>query len=170
MAEDYRVTIRLSPELAAQLQARGCHGQPVAAIVRQALVAYLARQPETAETAPVLADTVAAMAARLDALHGQVEHLAARLDLVAAERQPVAARGRQPVADVAASPRQAAAATTAPPADPPAPQPRPRGQRKLTPRQIRALRAKRARGTPIKGLLEDYGVSKATLFRYLHEA
>jgi hypothetical protein len=39
----FRVTIRLTPELYAQLQARGSHGPPLAAIVRQALVEYLAR-------------------------------------------------------------------------------------------------------------------------------
>jgi hypothetical protein len=29
------------------------------------------------------------------------------------------------------------------------------------------MRAKRARGTPIKALMEEYGLSKATVFRYL---
>jgi hypothetical protein len=41
------------------------------------------------------------------------------------------------------------------------------GQYKLTPRQTASLRAKRQRGTPIKALMEEYGISKATLFRYL---
>ena len=41
-----RLMIRLSPELYAQLAARGRSGQPLAAIVRDALVDYLARQPE----------------------------------------------------------------------------------------------------------------------------
>jgi hypothetical protein len=45
-----------------------------------------------------------------------------------------------------------------------------RGGLKLTPGQAKALRAKRARGTSIKALMEEYGVSKATLFRYLAEA
>jgi hypothetical protein len=40
-------------------------------------------------------------------------------------------------------------------------------QYKLTPRQVASLRAKRQRGTPIKALMEEYGISKATLFRYL---
>jgi hypothetical protein len=41
------------------------------------------------------------------------------------------------------------------------------GQRKLTPRQAAALRAKRAAGAPIKTLMQDYGLSKASVFRYL---
>ena len=43
------------------------------------------------------------------------------------------------------------------------------GQYKLTARQAAQLRAKRQRGTPIKALMEEYGISKATLFRYLKE-
>jgi hypothetical protein len=42
-----------------------------------------------------------------------------------------------------------------------------RGQHKLTPRQAAALRAKRQRGAPIKQLMDDYGLSKASVFRYL---
>jgi hypothetical protein len=148
MAE-HRLTIRLDAALYAQLAACGSQGQPLAAIVRQALLEYVARQLETPPAVPDVALMLAAMAARLDALQEQVEALTMQVDALAAIRQP-------------------AAATTATPADTPAPQPRPRGQRKLTPRQIRALRAKRARGTPIKVLMEDYDVSKATLFRYLH--
>ena len=43
----------------------------------------------------------------------------------------------------------------------------PIGQYKLTPRQVRSLRAKRARGTPIKALMQEFSISKATVFRYL---
>ena len=43
----------------------------------------------------------------------------------------------------------------------------PIGQYKLTPRQVRSLRAKRARGTPIRALMEEFSISKATVFRYL---
>jgi hypothetical protein len=43
------------------------------------------------------------------------------------------------------------------------------GQYKLTPRQVASLRKKRQRGTPMKALMEEYGISKATLFRYLKE-
>jgi hypothetical protein len=42
-----------------------------------------------------------------------------------------------------------------------------RGGLKLTPQQEAALRAKRQQGTPIKALMEEYGISKATVFRYL---
>jgi len=42
-----------------------------------------------------------------------------------------------------------------------------RGGLKLTPQQEAALRAKRKQGTPVKKLMEEYGISKATLFRYL---
>jgi hypothetical protein len=49
MAE-FRVTIRLSAELYAQLQAHGSHGQLLAAIVREALTEYLARQPTTPQS------------------------------------------------------------------------------------------------------------------------
>jgi hypothetical protein len=45
-----------------------------------------------------------------------------------------------------------------------------RGVPKLTPRQVKALRAKRARGVPVKALMEEYSLSKATVFRYLAEA
>jgi hypothetical protein len=46
MADTHRVMMRLSPELYAQLTARGSAGQPLAAIVRQALAEYLTKQPE----------------------------------------------------------------------------------------------------------------------------
>jgi hypothetical protein len=46
MADTHRVMVRLSPELYAQLAARGSSGQPLAAIIRQALIDYLAQQPE----------------------------------------------------------------------------------------------------------------------------
>jgi hypothetical protein len=46
MSQTYRLMIRLSPELYTQLEARGSSGQPLATIVRQAFIDYLARQPE----------------------------------------------------------------------------------------------------------------------------
>lgn len=89
MPDEYRVTIRLDPSLYAQLEACGCHGQPMAAIIRQALVEYLARQPQDLSSAVNLAGTVAAMAASLAALRTQVEDLTARVDILAATRQPI---------------------------------------------------------------------------------
>jgi predicted transcriptional regulator len=42
-----------------------------------------------------------------------------------------------------------------------------RGRHKLTPRQVRALRDKHLRGVPVPALLDEYGISRASLFRYL---
>jgi len=70
---EYRVTIRLPAALYAQLQARGSQGQPLAAIVRHALVDYLSRHPDTPQSAVELATAVAAMAARLDGLQAVQE-------------------------------------------------------------------------------------------------
>jgi hypothetical protein len=86
---------------------------------------------------------VAAIAAKLDGLQDQVEQLAARLETVAASEQPLAARPRQPEQPPAAR------------------------QRKLTPRQVRALRDKHQRGVPVPALMEEYGISRASVFRYL---
>ncbi len=43
----------------------------------------------------------------------------------------------------------------------------PVGRRKLTPRQGRALRDKHLRGVSIAALQEEYGISRASVFRYL---
>jgi hypothetical protein len=42
-----------------------------------------------------------------------------------------------------------------------------RGGLKLTPQQEAALRAKRQQGTSIQALMKEYGISRATVFRYL---
>jgi hypothetical protein len=42
-----------------------------------------------------------------------------------------------------------------------------RGVPKLTPRQIRALRDKRHRGVSVPALIDEYGISRASVFRYL---
>src|SRR5438874_10177812 len=97
---DHRVTIRLSPELYAQLEARGSHGQPLAAIVRDALAHYLVWQPEQPPTAEDTTTTLTAMAASIEELQRQVQHLTIRLDTLAADRLPTAAteQSRQPQA------------------------------------------------------------------------
>src|SRR5215510_735244 len=95
MPEEYHVTIRLTPEIYTQLEARGSQGQPLAALVRQALVDYLTRQPEAPASAEELALAAAAVAARLDGLQAQVEALATRVESLAAVRQPAAATPRQ---------------------------------------------------------------------------
>ncbi len=97
MPDEYRVTIRLSPALYAQLETRGSHGLPLAAIVRDALADYLARQPEPPVSVESTATALAAMAATLTALQAQVDHLATRLDALAADWQSRAAT-RQPAA------------------------------------------------------------------------
>jgi hypothetical protein len=173
MPDEYRVTIRLAPDLYAQLEARGSHGQPLAAIIRDALADYLARQPEPTGRLDVPGTTVAAMAASLAELQAQVQHLTARLDALAADRQPTAARSRQPAAAAAATPADTPAVPAArppPAADRPGAAPEVvlwSGLHKLTPRQGDELRAKRARGAPIKALMQEYGLSKATVHRYL---
>jgi hypothetical protein len=98
MPKPHRVMIRLSPALYAQLEARGSHGQPLAAIVRQALVDYLTQQPEepasshsSHEQPPELREQLVTMAASLQELHAQVDALTARLDALAAPQQPQAA-------------------------------------------------------------------------------
>ena len=45
-----------------------------------------------------------------------------------------------------------------------------RGQRKLTPRQQRALRDKYQRGVSVPALMDEYGISRASVFRYLQSA
>jgi predicted transcriptional regulator len=115
MPDEYRVTIRLSPELYTQLEARGSHGQPLAAIVRDALEHYLTRQPEPPQSAESQAMTLAAMAASIADLQGQVQQLTARVDMLAAGWQPVTAsvqtqpRRRQPVAATTADTAQSSA-------------------------------------------------------------
>jgi hypothetical protein len=94
MADVYRVTIRLAPEIYAQLEAQGRSGKPLAAIVRDALLASLAQQPQQSPlptTAEVPTTTLAAMAASITDLQAQGQHLTARLDALAAERQPATA-------------------------------------------------------------------------------
>jgi hypothetical protein len=157
MAEEHRVTIRLTPDVYALLEARGSRGLPLAAIVREALIDYLNRQPEAVHSPENLTDTVAAMAASLDDLRAQVQGLTARVDTLAATRQPAA--------DVAARARQPAGPTEEP--TPASARPLARGQRKLTPRQIRALRDKHLRGVSVEALQDEYGVSRASVFRYL---
>jgi hypothetical protein len=78
MDEVYRVTIRLTPEVYAQLGDAGRSGKPLAAIVRDALVDYLTRQPQqptTAEDSPPLVAAMTAMTARLDTLEHHLHQL-----------------------------------------------------------------------------------------------
>jgi uncharacterized coiled-coil protein SlyX len=99
MPDEHRLTIRLPQELYAQLASCGWPGQPLAAIVRQALQEYVARQTGQPRSLDETAVTLAAMAARLDGLQAQVESLATRLESLAAST-------RQTMADVADTTRQ----------------------------------------------------------------
>jgi hypothetical protein len=132
MPDEHRLTIRLPQELYAQLASCGWPGQPLAAIVRQALQEYVARQTGQPRSSDETAVTLAAMAARLDGLQDQVESLATRLEsLATSARQTMADVAdtirlttaamadtiQQTMADTAARPRQPAAdrsADTAP--------------------------------------------------------
>ena len=78
MADTHRVMIRLSPELYAQLVARGSSGQPLAAIIRHALIQYLDRQPEQPEQPEHIRATVAALRTHIHELQAQVSTLTAR--------------------------------------------------------------------------------------------
>ena len=58
MPDEYRVTIRLSPALYTQLAAGATSGQPLSAVVRQALTEYVSRQPGQQHSAADLAWSV----------------------------------------------------------------------------------------------------------------
>jgi hypothetical protein len=82
MADVYRMTIRLTPAVYAQLEAQGRSGKPLAAIIRDALLDYLARQPQqplTADDSTPSAAAMTAMIARLDILEEQIQHLTTQL-------------------------------------------------------------------------------------------
>jgi hypothetical protein len=147
-----RYTVRLSPALDALVQERiRTSGTPFAVLIQEALSAYLAATPPTGTPPP--APTAADSAATLRELQAQLAALTTRVETL--EQAPPPLPTKTPTA------RQ-------PPTPADTPQGHARGgQRKLTPRQVRAMRAKRARGTPIKALMEEYGLSKATVFRYL---
>jgi CRP-like cAMP-binding protein len=110
----------------------GCaQGPPFATLIREALVAYLANTPPTpADTLQRLAEQVAALTTRVDALERELT----------ARRQQT-----DSYADTLRS-------------------------RKLTPRQMAALLTRRPCGTPIKELVEEFGVCRSTVFRYLKKA
>ncbi len=146
-----RYTVRLPSPLDALVQERiRTSGTPFAVLIQDALSAYLADTPPTGTPTPAdSADPLRELQAQLAALTTRVEAL---------EQIPTPRR-------------QTAHRATAPPTPAETPQGSPRGgQRKLTPRQVRAMRAKRERGTPIQALMEEYGLSRATVFRYLAPA
>jgi len=94
MPQSYRLMIRLTPDLYAQLEACGSSGQPLAAIVRQALIDYLTRQPEQpAQPARLdyMPERLTALTITIQELHEHARALTARVDALAAPQQPQAA-------------------------------------------------------------------------------
>jgi hypothetical protein len=117
---------------------------PFAVLIREALTAYLADSALIGAADPAdSADTLRAMQDELAALRARVEALELALTTVPTPRRQDA---------------DSDADHTLPAG---------RGQRKLTPRQIRALRDKYQRGVPVPALQEEYGISRASVFRYL---
>ena len=157
MADRNKVSFRLSPALQAALAAHvRQHGGQVSDILHEALEAYLGLRPAARPTAQAQVSDVSDMAATIQALVAEVASLQARLEQLEAALTPSAPRVRQ---------RPTLRPT---PAQPEAPQPRTAGgQRKLTPRQQRALRDKYQRGVPVEALMEEYSISRASVFRYL---
>lgn len=97
MPGEHRVTTRLPADLYAQLEALGSHGQPMAAIIREALHAYLTRQPwqpETQTSPSSVAAVLAAIEPRLATLEQRIGALEGERP-TGSQRQP----RRQPAAD-----------------------------------------------------------------------
>ena len=151
MPSSTRYTVHLPPPLDARVQERiRTSGTPFAVLMREALSAYLA------DTAPT--GTRADSAATLGQLQAQLAALTTRVEVLE-QRQSKLPTAPTPADSADSAPTRARADT---------PQVRPPGgQYKLTPRQVRTLRARRQRGVPIQTLMQEYGVSRATLFRYL---
>jgi helix-turn-helix resolvase-like protein len=144
MPDRPKINVRLAPELHAVLMAHVHQGHRLADVIRDALEAHLGVRP----TAPRLAGGLSDMSARLERLAAAVADLQRRLGQLEARSPGV---GPSPIERPTA----------------PLLERLPGGQRKLSPRQIKALRTRRDRGASIKTLMEEFGISKATLFRYL---
>jgi hypothetical protein len=167
-----RYTVRLPHALDTQVQARVSAGTPFAVLIRDALAAYLADTmptglPTHTPTRADSADTVRNLQEQLSALTTRVEileHMPTR------RRQTADRSADKPLtgADTPAVPadRAPTGADTPAAADPDAARPV-GGPRRLSPLQVGELRGQRAAGVPIKRLMEDYGLSKASVFRYL---
>ena len=155
MSDSHKISVSLSLELYELLAAHVRQGRRVSDVIREALGAYLGMRPTERPTAPALSDTVSDVAVTLAALASDVADMRDRL-------------GRLEEKVEARSPGVHQRRTGRPPARP-TPADIPRGQYKLTPRQRAAMRARRRRGVPIKRLMEEYGLSRATVFRYLLE-
>jgi hypothetical protein len=142
-----RYTVRLPPALDAAVQERlRTAGTPFAVLIRDALSAYLA---DTAPTGlPIPADST-------DTLRELQEKLADVTTRVKVIEEMLTTWPQ--FADTAPTDADRSADTA----------PTGRGQRKLTPRQQRALRDKYQRGVSVPALMDEYGISRASVFRYL---
>jgi len=163
--------------LDAQVQARVGAGTPFAVLIREALSAYLADSTptETPTETPTSADTVRDLQEQLSALSTRVEILEQMPTRRRQGRRQLADRGTDSPptgadrdadtsvshadivptgADTRVTPEVVAERTHG-------------GQRRLTPLQAAELRGKRAAGMPIKQLMQQYGLSRATVQRYL---
>jgi len=118
--------------------------QPRAAAAQQPRAALMAMLRDMQRSMERLTEVI-------EALHGEL-------------RQMQQERGSR----VQPPPAQAQLERSMPPAldtaDTPAPG---RFQRKLTPHQQRALRDKHRRGVAVPALMDEYGISRASVFRYL---
>ena len=152
-----RYTVRLPPALDAAVQERlRTAGIPFAILIRDALSAYLA------DTLPTALPTPADSADSADTLHELQEKLAdvtIRVKVIEEMLTTWPQFADTPPTDADTSADRSA--DTAPTG---------RGQRKLTPRQQRALRDKYQRGVTVPALMDEYGISRASVFRYLQSA
>jgi hypothetical protein len=134
----------------------------VSDIVREALEAYLGLRPTEPGQVSDTPDTVSDLAARVNAVVSDIASLQERLERLDAYLTTRTPRVRQ---------RPTKRPTPPPPEPAPAVDTRQArtagGQRKLTPRQVRALRDKHRRGVPVPALMDEYGISRASVFRYL---
>jgi hypothetical protein len=149
-----RYTVRLPPALDAAVQERlRTAGTPFAVLIREALSAYLADTPPTGLPTPAdSADTLRELQEKLADVTTRVKVIEEMLTT-----WPQFADTPPTDADISAD-RSADTAPTG------------RGQRKLTPRQQRALRDKYQRGVSVPALMDEYGISRASVFRYLQSA
>jgi hypothetical protein len=141
--EDLAATARCTPaEVVEQALARFQPGSPPVTIT----------VPDTEQLRTIMQEALRETTAVTELVTDIVTATLAR-DLPALVRDTMQSLGETLVA----APVPATVPTTAPPAR----------QRKLTPRQVRALRDKHLRGVPVPALMEEYGISRASVFRYL---
>jgi hypothetical protein len=146
-----RYTVRLPPALDAAVQeCLRTAGTPFAVLIRDALSAYLADTPPTSLPTPAdSADT-------LHELQEKLADVATRVKVI----EEILTTWPQ-FADIPPTDADTSADRSADTA------PTGRGQRTLTPRQQRALRDKYQSGVSVPALMDEYGMSRASVFRYL---